>query len=510
MSQPGASVAEDLKWELTILEVVHGFYLSLLQSELEDELLVPAGVNAEALHDPMTDVANSVAYLRRWMKLLDMAITPAKVRETLTENIDQDLAEALLRYYAHKRSHSDFDRDKTDFVASFLYRNPRVPGQWELKGYALDGIAPVPPFEIAAMEVIGEVDLPDLSTAHERLLNEFEHMREEIDGFRHFEEITDSGIIPRGRQLKAALEDCFYHPRALAVIAEYNAFFGKRFDELFKSATTQIKSFAVKTQQAGTSVSARVHGDVTIKQLAEVEDSKIMKAEYRDAQEQFRHVANLKKAVDARLKPGAQSAYESEPRPSVKIEIPKPAAATASSESAMVVQVASPSVALSPKVSESIELNKLKSVEDSIRAFVRVANPKFRQIVPMKFGNFTLSSAEADAYCADYLSETSFRADNARALVRTVAVVARISTEIEELKQKQNSLHLWKVHGESIKYLINEAQRVTDDAAKVMTLAQQRGLTEKVNAITTSLQRTQSKSAEAGDLLRFLTARSEG
>jgi hypothetical protein len=504
-------VAEDLKWELTILEVVHGFYLSLLQSELEDELLVPAGVNAEALHDPMTDVANSVAYLRRWMKLLDMAITPAKVRETLTENIDQDLAEALLRYYAHKRSHSDFDRDKTDFVASFLYRNPRVPGQWDLKGYALDGIAPVPPFEIAAMEVIGEEDLPDLSTAHERLLNEFEHMREEVEGFRHFEEITDSGIIPRGRQLKAALEDCFYHPRSLAVIAEYNAFFGKRFDELFKSATTQIKTFAVNTQQAGTSVSARVHGDVTVKQLAEVEDSKIMKAEYRDAQEQFRHVANLKKAVDARMKPDAQSAYESESRPMAprpKIEIVKAAAAVASTTSAMVVQVSSPSAAVSPKISESIELNKLKSVEESIRAFVRVANPKFRQIVPMKFGNFTLSAAEADAYCADYLDETSFRADNARALVRTVAVVARISTEIEELKQKQNSLHLWKVHGESIKYLMNEAQRVTDDASRVMTLAHQRGLTEKVNSITTSLQRTQSKSTEAGDLLRFLTARS--
>jgi hypothetical protein len=505
-------VAEDLKWELTILEVVHGFYLSLLQSELEDELLVPAGVNAEALHDPMSDVANSVAYLRRWMKLLDMAITPAKVRETLTENIDQDLAEALLRYYAHKRSHSDFDRDKTDFVATFLYRNPRVPGQWDLKGYALDGIAPVPPFEIAAIEVIGEDNLPVLSTAHERLLNEFEHMREEVEGFRHFEEITDSGIIPRGRLLKVALEDCFYHPRSLAVVAAYNAFFGKRFDELFKDATTQIKTYAVKTQQAGTSVSARVHGDVTVKQLADVEDSKIMKAEYRDAQEKFRHVAHLKKAVDASQKPSAQSAYESESRPPAprpRIEVAKPATAVASTEPAIVAQMSAPSVALSPKISESIELNKLKSVEESIRAFVRVANPKFRQIVPMKFGNFTLSASEADAYCADYLDETSFRADNARVLVRTVAVVARISTEIEELKQKQNSLHLWKSHGESIKYLLSEAERVTIEAGRVITLAQQRGLLEKVNSITTSLQRAQSKSTEAGDLLRFLTARSE-
>jgi hypothetical protein len=506
-------LAEDLKWELTILEVVHGFYLSLLQSELEDELLVPAGVNAEALHDPMTDVANSVAYLRRWMKLLDMAITPAMVRETLTENIDQDLAEALLRYYAHKKSHSDFDRDKTDFVATFLYRHPRVPGQWDLKGYALDGIAPVPPFEIAAIEVIGEEDLPELSSAHDRLLNEFEHMREEVEGFRNFEEITDSRIVQRARQLKGELEECFYHPRSLAVIASYNVHFGKRFDELFRAATTHIKSYAIRSQESGASISARVIGDVTVKHLAEVEDSKIMKAEYRNAQEQFRHVANLKKAVDAKLKPDSQSAYASAqaaipiPAPAINVAAAVPANAMVA-QSAMAAQIAAPSAAPSPKINESIELNKLKSVEESIRAFVRVANPKFRQIVPMKFGNFTLSAAEADAYCADYIAETSFRGDNARALVRTVSVVARICTEVEELKQKQNSLHLWKSHGDSIKYLISEARTVMTEGTRVMTLAQQRGLTEKVNALTTSMQRLQTKSTEAGDLLRFLSTRS--
>jgi hypothetical protein len=505
-------LAEDLKWELTILEVVHGFYLSLLQDELEDELLVPAGVNAEALHDPMTDVANSVAYLRRWMKLLDMAITPAMVRATLTENIDQDLAEALLRYYSHKKSHSDFDRDKTDFVATFLYRHPRVPGQWDLKGYALDGVAPVPPFEIAAIEVIGEEDLPDLSTAHDRLLNEFEHMREEVEGFRNFEEITDSRIVQRARQLKAELEECFYHPRSLAVIASYNAHFGKRFDELFKAATSHIKSYAIKSQQAGASISARIVGDVTVKHLADVEDSKIMKAEYRNAQEQFRHVANLKKAVDTKLKPDSQPVYAGaqtpEPIPTPKIEIATPPAArVVVNEPSLSAQMAAPSAVSSPKINESIELNKLKSVEESIRAFVRVANPKFRQIVPMKFGNFTLSAAEADAYCADYIMETSFRGDNARSLVRTVSVVARISTEIEELKQKQNSLHLWKAHGESIKYLMAEGRTVMTEGTRVMTLAQQRGLTEKANALTDSMRRLQAKSTEAGDLLRFLTNR---
>jgi len=508
-------VAEDLKWELTILEIVHGFYSVLLQDALQDELLVPAGLDAEALHDPAADVANSVAHLQRWLKLLDLAVTPAMVREMLMANVDQDLAEALLRYYAHKRSHTDFDRDKTDFVVTFLYRHPRVPGQWDLKGYSLDGVAPVPPFEIAAIEVIGDADLPDLSTAHDRLLNEFEHMQEEVEPFRHFEEITDSGIVPRARQLKNELQECFYHPRALAVVAMYNTFFGKRFDELFKAATTHIKSYAVKTQQDGSSISSRVQGDITVKHLAEVEDTKIMKAEYRNAQEHFRHVAKLKKAVDSRIKPAAPaSAYASTATPTTPTSPKAPAAAVAppvaqgsGQDPAMAAQMAVPSAANTPKLNESLEQGKLKSLEESIRAFVRAANPKFRQIVPMKFGNFTLSPAEADAYCADHLEETSFRSDNARALVQIVALVGRISSELEELKQKQNSMYLWKAHGDAIGYLLKESQKAMSEATRVMGLAQQRGLAEKVSALATSLQRLQQKSTEASDLIRTLSAR---
>ena len=49
------------------------------------------------------------------------------------------------------------------------------------------------------------------------------------------------------------------------------------------------------------------------------------------------------------------------------------------------------------------EETKLLKVEESVRIFVRVADPKFRQVVPMRFFNLTLTPAEADAYCADYL-----------------------------------------------------------------------------------------------------------
>ena len=43
----------------------------------------------------------------------------------------------------------------------------------------------------------------------------------------------------------------------------------------------------------------------------------------------------------------------------------------------------------------------MRRVEESIRVFVRVADPKFRQIVPMRYFNLMLSNSEVEAYTAD-------------------------------------------------------------------------------------------------------------
>ncbi len=50
-------MAVDLNWELTILEIVHGFYLNLLQEFLEDEVTPPRGLAPTSLLDRNRDVA---------------------------------------------------------------------------------------------------------------------------------------------------------------------------------------------------------------------------------------------------------------------------------------------------------------------------------------------------------------------------------------------------------------------------------------------------------------------
>jgi hypothetical protein len=115
----------------------------------------------------------------------------------------------------------------------------------------------------------------------------------------------------------------------------------------------------------------------------------------------------------------------------------------------------------------SVEEGKLRRVEESIRVFVRVADPKYRQIVPMRFFNLTLTVPEADAYSAGFLEEKSLRADVARTLIRLVSCVARVNTELEELKRSQSMSSLWKLHADALVVLLEIASSATEDAANI-------------------------------------------
>ena len=479
-------MAVDLNWELTILEIVQGFYLNLLQDFLQDEVTPPRGLEADSLRVRDRDVAILLPAMRRWLKLLDMAITPEMLRLSLTTTIDQDLAEALLRYYARKQSKNDFDRDKTDFVATFLYRNPRVPGQWEMRGLSMDGVAPVPPFEIALMEILDDAELPELTPGESRMLDEFEFLAEEVDQLQHFDRLMDSGLIQKARHIKHSFGPAFYHPHALAVIAPYNAHFGRCFDELFSAAAACIKSYAHEVQQRGGSLSSRVEGDVTVQHLAQLEEQTILGTEYRRAQDHLRHLSKLKKAVDSKMRNRARDC-------SIRATKHRSLRATAHCPRSLRELRCGGTFA---RFVSAVHRSRPASGGGTYpfgrgidRGWVRAADERCRQIVPMKFGNFVLAPPEADAYCAEFHQEKSFRGDNARVLVRMVAVMARIQAESEELKQRQNSAHLWRPHAEALARLQEAAARANQNALAVSEVANQRGLVEKTKILAATMDR---------------------
>ena len=194
-------MAEDPKWELAILATVQGFYEKLLQESVEGEVPVPAGLETVSLQGE-NDVGETLGTMRRWLRLLDMAISPSMLRRAFDAELDPEIAEAMLRYFVRKKDHSEPDRDKTDIVATFLYRHPRVPGQWEQRGYGLDGSLPLSPFEIALLEILADADLPPLPEEHLQILRRFDSFEEQVLRFRDFNALLESGIIQTVRQLQ--------------------------------------------------------------------------------------------------------------------------------------------------------------------------------------------------------------------------------------------------------------------------------------------------------------------
>jgi hypothetical protein len=467
-------LAEDLKFELSILATVQGFYQKLMRDSLGGDVPVPKGLDEVSLRQSEGDLPETLSRMYRWLHLLDMAITPAMLRQALTPETDSEVAEALLRYFVRRREPSEVNRDKTDLISTFLYRHPRVAGQWQQHGYGLDGSLPLSPFEIALIEILADTDVPTLPEEHVQLLRNFDPLREEISRYRDFNALMDSGIVSRVRELKRWLDSSFYHPGVLATVAAHNTAFGERFDQLFTKALGEIKQFAQALDEMGGSILSTVDGvEVTVEHVAAIEQKEMLDADYSGALEKFRRVSRLKKELDRRppirkslLAPSAGRAI---PSSGAAASAAKPVRSAVANKH-IPAQAFQPLVVTAQQI--SAEEGKLRRVEESIRVFVRVADPKYRQIVPMRYFNLTLTLAEVEAYNAGFLEEKSLRADVARTLIRLVSCVARVNTELEELKRSQSMSSLWKLHADALVVLLDIASTATEEAGRVAKLAE--------------------------------------
>ena len=490
-------MSENAARELQDLLAVHSFYTQLLQKHMGEAVPVPQ----EVLHP---SEAGKTGPLKLWLKLLDMAISAPMVRDALKEPPTGETAEAIYRYYILKSSHSETDRDKTDFLGTYLLRNPgphatRPPAQpgghsGETYSYMFSQ-QQAAQFQ-AEIEAILCEPVPDMAPEHQQLLREFQYLHQEADEFRHFDQLMDSGILQRVRDLKGRFGSSFYHPKVLAASAVYNVFFGKRFDDLFRDAATQIKAFAAKVQQDGGSIMSRVDGDVTVKHLTEVEESDLMKAEYGKAHDQFKKVSTFKKAVDSRRSGRHHAASAAAAAPP-----PIPAAVAAKNARPPGVQT----LAEAPgrgQASNIIEENKVKGVMESIRNFVHAADTKGANIIPMRNGNVVLTPLELEAFKATYTMEKSFRADFVNLVAHMVALHTRMHHEMEDYKSKRSSSYLWKPHADSLTYLITAGHKSVEEAGNLAVIAEQRGLGDKVKSLQVSMEKLKAQINVVATLLQ--------
>lgn len=483
-------MAQDPGRELRDLKTVNEFYTTILEKALHHGVPAPQEVSSPDFKPEQ--VVAGITIFKHWLNLLDMAIAAPMVRDALKESVDPRIPEALLRYYIFKNLHSTLDRDKADFVATYLYRNPgprsgRQPAKdpsFLHRPITEQGAE----FEPEINRVLGDFEPLPLPETHATLLREFDFIQEEVIDTDHFDQLMDSGIVERVRGIKESLGSVFYHPKSLAAVAAYNHFFGARFDELFRLAAQQIKSFAAKVQEEGGSIMSRVDGDVIVKHLTEVEESQIMQQEYGRAKEHFRKVSKMKKAVDSR-RVGRGAGAPSTPSlvPSMSRPAPKPREPKA-------LPLESLAEAPAFEVGNAIEDARTRSAMESIRNFVRAAQSNW-DVVPIPGGKLVLSPAEVEAFRSEIAGERSFRGDYANVMMQSVAILSRMTTELNDFLAKQDSEYLWKPHADALTYLIAAAGRVFSISSKILLTAEQRGLTDKAKALSGTLEKLKAQTS---------------
>lgn len=506
-------MGQDSQRELQDLSSAHAFYLGLLEKGLGHGVPVPAEVKKAAEKPPAAgNASEAIRTLRQWLDLLDLATTPPLVRDALKVLRSFDTAHSLLRYFAAKASVRSGDRDKTDCIITHLFRHPPGnPAPWhrpeiDASYHTISQAALA--FEAELYRALADVHAESIPQEHLHLLREFEYLYQELEEFRHFDQIMDSGIVQRVRELKQSLGGSFYHPDSLAIVAAWNDIFGRKFDQLFHDATKQIKTFAEHIQKEGGSILSRVEGDITVQHLSQVETGELLAEDYQYAQDEFRKVSRYQKAVDNKrpavrapapvAAPSGVASFDPPPVPRPPIPPPsdgaQPQAASVGSRpnavSSAPVKAEVLAVMPSQAVQNAVQEGKIYSALQQIKEHVRGATgQKLAHIVPVKKTRLTLSPVEVEAFRADFGEEKSFRASYAGVMMNIVAYLSRMIVEVDEYNQKAGSAYLWKPHADALNYLLTTLERLGMEAQQLMAVARARGLGDKATGLQVSLDK---------------------
>ncbi|MBI1956426.1 MAG: hypothetical protein HYS38_08540, partial [Acidobacteria bacterium] len=127
---------------------LHSAFLAILENELGGFPPVPEAVEeilnrqGDAAAQPIPDEMST------WLDLLDLGISPQRLRNYgQRQRLEEPTIRVLLRFWVAKKPHSSADRDKVDWLATYLFRmreeESNQPAGWaksELEGI-LKGIA---------------------------------------------------------------------------------------------------------------------------------------------------------------------------------------------------------------------------------------------------------------------------------------------------------------------------------------------------------------------------------
>lgn len=408
--------------------------------------------------EKLLSLQTRTSLLRRSVAVMDLAISPLMLRDALRSPALKPAADALLRYFVRKCCLREADRDKTDFVVTYLYRTWNAASDNETMDCENAGA-----FETEIVEVLG-TSAPPLSEEHQYLLREFELFRSETYGFRHFDDITDSGIVHRVRAMKQSFGAAFYHPSVLAAAATYNAFFRQCFDALFHKAATEIRKFAASMVREDADTFGRRIRKTVRRGLSEDEEAEILDREYGRAQEELREISGLRKVA------GKQ----------------RPAPPRTSADNAPDWQ----------------EETKIRKLQEMICVYLQAAGNQPCFTVPLPFGSFRITEGELAAFRAGHIHEKSFRAEFAAVIMRVVALRGCMTAELVEYSANRCAAYRWKPHADSLSYLLKSSETSLRQSLDLFPRIEERGLSTKRAVLEQSLEALRLHMQEVARVLK--------
>jgi hypothetical protein len=427
---------------------IHPIYQAVLEGELKHAFPLPQTIQDKLDSKFATpDSLPIETSTEEWLELLDLAVTPHLLRSHIHERGAEDAAlRALIRFLVSKKTHSQSDRDKVDWLATHLFKMreevKRRPTGWP---------------KTDVLEILAGFEFPMLSRYAEDLLMEMPALLDEVKFFEIFSQVTESRIIQRARDLKNQFGDEFFHPDVLAAVVNYNLFFGKKFHALLEDTQRQVHQFAQGSDENRTTST-----------------DQMLQSDYRLTGDILRQIAEMGR---------------------------KEAVASGGSLSGNLAgQSLTPEQQLK-QLGVDVEQEALYLRNRTEELTMRLRSNLNMNSVPNSFAPLMLSEWEAAAFRTLFPeAEQSFRADFARALCRTITIIYRIYEEIPQYMEKKGTEYLWKRHYDSLVYLLYGGRGQKEILAQLATASDKRGLPEKGRQLQATMQKLDTSLAKVAEL----------
>jgi len=446
--------------ELKDIESVHNLLSRITEDMMGEKVTLPPAMEAIRQDTPPPDAAEEAT---KWLWLLDAGIGPEHLRRAIEKmGLQPQDYTALIRYYLRKRPLRQVDIEKLEWLATYIYRSR----------YAAGGQVSSADMRQEIQTWVGE-STSKMTGAAEALLAELVEILEDLTGCPTFRDLTQSGLIDRGRSIKQRLKEDLAQPHVLSAVINYNLVSRRKFESLLSEA---LGSSPLRLELSG--------------------------KEYRTAAEDFRQLSAAGATPSAAAaRPSA--AVETEP-PSSPAAAQAPPAAVPATPAAAADALAAPQklkVMLHTLGIDTVrEEGRVRTLLNELVSFALAAG-KPVSTVPLPSCSLTLAPWEAQSLVLEYPAlEKSFRADFNRLVRRAVALLAAIEEEKAQYELRRHSEHHWKPHVDALFYLLWSGSEALPDLENLAQQAARRGLQEKAALLADTIERLRARLSEVSNV----------